>query len=160
MFELQDVIFLTILFFLPTIWCLSYSWYYFEVTNNELIKKIFGKVKSIPIRDIRELSYESNPARPLVYVIFNKPNGGEDYIEFTTGVWSPHTLYSLNEALQSKNSNINVKFDEKTKKNFEEDRNYHLGHPKSMFGWIILGLKQLLWGVALGVLLILILKYL
>lgn len=155
-FELQDSLFLAFAVLFPTLWCLSYLWYFFRTTDNELIKQIFGKVKSIQIQDITELSYEDNPARPLVYITFKKPGGGEDYIEFTTGVWSPHTLLTLNQELQQKNPNIKIKFDEKTKKDFEKDKDYHLNHPKNLFGWIVLGIKQMLWGILLAGVLVLI----
>ncbi len=159
-FDSKEVIFVSFIVLFPLLWCLSYYWYYFKIVDDVLIKNIFGRVKSIPIKDITELSYEANPARPLVYITFNKSNGGEDYIEFTTGVWSPNTLYSLNQELQRKNPNIQVKFDEKTRKNFEKDKDYHLHHPNNIFGWVGLGLKQIIWGLLLAVILVAIQRYL
>jgi hypothetical protein len=159
-FGFQDLLFLIFIVLFPTLWCLSYYWYYLKTTDTELIKVIFGKVKSIPIEDITELSYENNPARPLVYITFNTPTGREDYIEFTTGVWSPHTLHTLNAELQRRNLNIEVKFDEKTKKHFEKDKDYHLHHPTGVFGWVLLGIRQISVGVVTSIILIAILKYL
>lgn len=159
-FGSQDIIFLIILLSLLIVWFLSYYWYYFEVTQEVLIRKTFGMVKSIPISSITELSYEDNPARPIVYVVFKKRDESKSYIEFTTGLWSPFTLHSLNEILTKENPNIIVKFDEKTQKNFEKDRAYHLGYPKNIFSWILLGSKQLSLGVLMGIILILVLKYL
>lgn len=159
-FGLEDIVFIAGMILFPVFWCLSYYWYFFELTDTNLVKRIFGKVKSIPIKDITELSYVDNPARPLVYINFTTSSGREDYIEFTTGVWSPHTLYSLNDALQSKNPNIQIKFDEKTRKSFEQDKDYHSNHPQTAILWIGLGLKQLAWGVSLSILLIALYKYL
>ena len=142
----------------PLIIYFSYYWYYFEINDGYLNKFIFNKTKSIKIEDITELSYEDNPARPLVYITFNKPNGGEDYFEFTTGVWSPNTLHELNDELQRKNPNIVIKIDEKTKKQFEKEKDYHLQNPKRIIGWAILGLKQISLGVGLGFVIVIILK--
>ena len=158
-FELQDLFFIIFIILFAVLGCLSHYWYYFEVTDKELVKHIFGTVKSIPVSSIKELSYENNPARPLVYIVFNKPNGNEDYIEFTTSIWAPNTLYSLNETLHSKNLDIKIRFDDKTQKHFEKDKDYHLSHPKSIFGWIILGLKQVILGSLVSVILIAILEY-
>ncbi len=158
-FSLQDLLFIIFIILFGMLGLLSYYWYFFEVTDKKLVKHIFSKVKSIQIQDITELSYVDNPARPLVYITYNKANGGEDYIEFTTGVWSPHTLLTLNQELQQKNPNIKIKFDDKTKKDFEKDKDYHLNHPKNLFGWIVLGIKQMLWGVALSAILIGIKRY-
>ena len=158
-FSLQDLLFIIFIILFATLGCLSYYWYYFEVRDAQLIKHMFGRSKFFSIPTITELSYENNPVRPLVYITFNKP-GDADHIEFTTAVWAPNTLYSLNRALQNVNPNINIRFDEKTRKNLEKDKDYHLNHPRNVFGWVFLGLKQIILGSFLSVVLIMVLKYL
>ena len=156
-FRLEDalVLIFAVTFFI--LWLLAYRWYYFETNDHELIRHLYGNIKTIPISEIVEVSYEDNPARPLANVIFNIPNGRE-YLQLTTGAWNPHTLLSLNRDIQQKNPNIVIRIDNRTKKRFEKEKDYHLQHPKNIFGWIVLGLRQLLAGGLVGLILVVLLK--
>ena len=154
-----DIIPVAILFLFPLIWLLSYKWDYFLLENSNLTKYFILKQKTIPIEDITELSYKHTPATPLCYITF-KTGTSEDYVSFPFGLWTPYRLLQFNEALLKINPNISIIYDQKSQKDFEQDKDYHLTNPKNIFGWIALGFKQFFLGSIVGAILIAIRKLL